>query len=352
VVVTVNNAAWVVNGEMLYVDTAGGGPGQAGILQVTNINGNQLTLLNPQPPPAIPLANQTTDGLLAKLSSFGTDYVGGDNACHPLIPALLGFLVPTGSVFDFAGATAPTGFLLCQGQAISRTTYSGLYAALGGSSSPWGQGDGSTTFNVPDLRGAASIGAGQGTGLTSRALGAIGGEESHLLTVAELAVHTHGASQGTHTHTDSGHAHYCSGVDHLHSLQGHTHGMDHYHAIGAGQFSHAHTVSARGQGTNQIAGSTSPAFNIGIQSVAGDAATLPAGNTVYASQTNGAWVNTGGPSTGTTAASDRSLAFNSNAASAVISTNSAGAITIADAGSGTAHNNMMPFAVMNKIIKI
>lgn len=58
--------------------------------------------------------------------------------------------VPTGSILAFAGATAPAGYLPCDGSRVSRTTYSALFAVIGTS---FGQGDGSTTFNVPDLRG-------------------------------------------------------------------------------------------------------------------------------------------------------------------------------------------------------
>lgn len=54
-----------------------------------------------------------------------------------------------GVVLPFAGAVAPNGWLLCQGQAVSRTTYAHLFAVLG---TTYGAGDGSTTFNVPDLR--------------------------------------------------------------------------------------------------------------------------------------------------------------------------------------------------------
>lgn len=59
-------------------------------------------------------------------------------------------VVPTGTIISFAGAAIPTGWLLCDGSAVSRTTYSGLFTAL---ASAWGSGDGSTTFNLPDLRG-------------------------------------------------------------------------------------------------------------------------------------------------------------------------------------------------------
>jgi hypothetical protein len=70
---------------MVYVDQAGGGAGQAGALQVIGKTGNQVTLLNPTPPPAIPLASSSQAGLLAQLSGQSTDYVGGDNACHALV---------------------------------------------------------------------------------------------------------------------------------------------------------------------------------------------------------------------------------------------------------------------------
>lgn len=86
-------------------------------------------------------------------------------------------LIPAGVTLPYAGATAPSGFLLCQGQAVSRTTYARLFAAIG---TLHGAGDGSTTFNVPDMRDKFPYGAGK------NALGKIGGEEAHTLTKAEL----------------------------------------------------------------------------------------------------------------------------------------------------------------------
>jgi microcystin-dependent protein len=71
---------------------------------------------------------------------------------------------PIGSIQAYGGTTAPSGWLLCQGQAVSRTTYADLFAAIG---TAFGTGDGSTTFNVPDLRDKAVMGAG-----TNGALGA------------------------------------------------------------------------------------------------------------------------------------------------------------------------------------
>jgi microcystin-dependent protein len=114
------------------------------------------------------------------LSGLTTDYVGGDNACH--------VLVPPGVMWDYAGSSAPSGWLLCDGSAISRTTYSGLYGVIG---TTYGTGDGSTTFNLPDTRGRASVGVGQGSGLTNRVLAAKGGEETHQLVTAEMPSHRH-----------------------------------------------------------------------------------------------------------------------------------------------------------------
>lgn len=110
--------------------------------------------------------------------------------------------VPCGTLLPYGGSSAPSGFLLCDGSAVNRTTYSDLFAIIG---TTFGAGDSSTTFNLPDLRGRTIIGAGTGTGggasgtgaptggsaLTARANGAWLGEETHVLTVAELATHNH-----------------------------------------------------------------------------------------------------------------------------------------------------------------
>lgn len=64
---------------------------------------------------------------------------------------------PIGAILAFGGTAAPAGWLLCQGQAVSRTTYAALFAAIG---TAYGAGDGSTTFNLPDPREAALVGAG------------------------------------------------------------------------------------------------------------------------------------------------------------------------------------------------
>jgi len=99
---------------------------------------------------------------------------------------------PPGTVVAYAGQAAPVGWLLCDGSAVSATTYSRLFNAIGAT---WGGNTG--TFNLPDLRGRAPIGAGQGSGLTTRTLGDTTiGEEMHKLTVNEMPSHTHAAPAG------------------------------------------------------------------------------------------------------------------------------------------------------------
>lgn len=96
---------------------------------------------------------------------------------------------PTGQVTQFAGASAPAGFLLCNGAAISRTTYAKLYAVIG---TTYGAGDGSTTFNVPDLQNRVAVGKGSGT---FASLNNKGGAETHTLSSNEMPYHNH-STQG------------------------------------------------------------------------------------------------------------------------------------------------------------
>jgi microcystin-dependent protein len=108
--------------------------------------------------------------------------------------------LPAGLLAPFAGAAAPAGWLLCDGAAVSRTTYAVLFAAIG---TAFGAGDGSTTFAVPDLRGRVPAGVdNMGTGAASRLTGATLaaglGAETHALTEAEMAGHAHVTAMHTH----------------------------------------------------------------------------------------------------------------------------------------------------------
>lgn len=109
----------------------------------------------------------------------------------------------TGEVKMWAGATTPTGYLPCDGAAVSRTTYAALYTALGAASSPYGQGDGSTTFNVPDYRGRVPVGVGTGdaSGATAHTLGEKEGQETVTLAISQMPLHNHTWSADTNTNT-------------------------------------------------------------------------------------------------------------------------------------------------------
>ena len=116
------------------------------------------------------------------------------------------FAFVSGMVMPYAGASAPTGFLLCGGQAVSRTTYSDLFSVIG---TTYGVGDGSSTFNLPDLQGRVVAGKDDMSGssanrltdavtggLNGDTLGDTGGTESHTLTSAQsgLRSHSHNAT--------------------------------------------------------------------------------------------------------------------------------------------------------------
>lgn len=94
----------------------------------------------------------------------------------------------TGFIVGHTGTGTPSGYLECDGSAVSRTTYADLFAVIG---TTWGAGDGSSTFNLPDLRGRAAIGVGTGPTLTNRALGNFAGQEQVQLETSELPSHTH-----------------------------------------------------------------------------------------------------------------------------------------------------------------
>jgi microcystin-dependent protein len=103
--------------------------------------------------------------------------------------------VPIGSVTAFAGSAAPSGWLLCGGQTVSRTQFSGLFLTIG---TTYGSGDGSTTFALPDLRGRTIAGEDDmggtaanrltsgGAGINGIVLGATGGSQTHTLDISQI----------------------------------------------------------------------------------------------------------------------------------------------------------------------
>jgi microcystin-dependent protein len=93
-----------------------------------------------------------------------------------------------------------SGWLLCNGLGVSRSTYSSLFLVIG---TAFGIGDGSTTFNLPDGRGRAFGYTGTGSGLTNRTIGQTIGTETHILTAGEMPVHNHTVNDPGHIHTPS-----------------------------------------------------------------------------------------------------------------------------------------------------
>lgn len=100
----------------------------------------------------------------------------------------------SGTILFYAGSAIPAGWLACDGSAVLRGLYPNLFTAVGTS---FGVGDGSSTFNLPDLRGRTPIGIGTGPTLSTRTLNQAVGEENHQLTVPELPSHTHSAGSYT-----------------------------------------------------------------------------------------------------------------------------------------------------------
>ena len=238
----------------------------------------------------IPLARLAADKTLPMAGKKITGMADGTAATDAASKGQLDAAMPVGVVTSYAGAAAPAGWALCDGAAVSRTTYPGLFAAIGTSH---GAGNGSTTFNLPDLRGRFVLAAGAGSGLTVRALAAKSGTENHTLTAGEMPTHSHGGatgSNGSHSHSYSGST---SGVgDHTHAAWG---------EAGSGYMIDTWQYS---DGNGTPGGSTLPA---------------------------GAHSHTYSGGTSTAAAHSH---------------------TIPPDGSGEAHNNMPPFYTLTYIIKL
>lgn len=137
-----------------------------------------------------------------KITNLATPTASTDAVTKGYVDTIGAAATPTGAVSAYAGGTAPTGWLLCDGAAVSRVTYALLFAVVG---TTYGPGDGATTFNTPDVRGRTLLGVGTGAGggtsgsgivtggsaLTTRTAGQWFGEELHTMTAAELVAHTH-----------------------------------------------------------------------------------------------------------------------------------------------------------------
>lgn len=209
---------------------------------------------------------------------------------------------PAGAIQMFGGASAPTGWLLCDGAVVSRTTYAALFAAIG---TVYGAGDGSTTFALPNLKGRVPVGL-DAAQVEFDALGETGGAKLHTLTVNEMPSHTH--VQDAHNHTQNAHTHTQNPHSHTVTDPGHVHGQ---------------VVTANATGTAERNDYDSDS----------------------AGQTYAQGVNTLSATTGVTVNSATATNQNTTA------TNQATTATNQNTGGGAGHNNLQPYVVVNYIIK-
>jgi len=117
-------------------------------------------------------------------------YFEGDGSKLTNLPITDG--VPVGTIILFGSIFPPNGYITCDGRAISRSTYNTLYQAIG---TNFGRGDGTSTFNLPDLRGRVPMGVGVGPGLSNRVIATNLGAETHLLTANESGIRAHSHHQ-------------------------------------------------------------------------------------------------------------------------------------------------------------
>lgn len=212
------------------------------------------------------------------------------------------FVMPVGTILEFAGASLPSGYLWADGAAVSRVDYADLFAAIGVA---FGSGNGTTTFNLPDRRGRVGVGE-DDTWPDFDSLGNVGGEIQHVLTVAEMPAHTH--PQSSHNHTQDPHVHT--------------------------QNSHNHTQNPHAHNRNVV-----PEGEIYIRSAAASGAFGFAGGTRGTA--------TGTMTENATATNQAATATNQNA----VATNQAATATNLDFGGDGEHENMPPFLILNYIIK-
>ena len=169
------------------------------------------------------VANYTSGAFTVTISSGGggTSVICPANVVFPVTSdgtniIEVGVQSAAFTVGDYKESASPapqTGWQICYGQAISRTTYAALFAAIG---TTYGTGDGSTTFNVPDCRGRIKAGADNMGGTAARVLtgytiGVSGGAQSSAIGIVNLPAHSHGV-------TDPGHGHGVTDPSHVHAL--------------------------------------------------------------------------------------------------------------------------------------
>lgn len=247
--------------------------------------------------------------------------------CVDLVPSSA--ILPPGMVIAYGGVSVPSGWLEANGAAVSRTTYASLFAAIG---TTYGAGDGSTTFNLPDLRGRTVVGAGAGPGLTDRVLGTGYGTENVTLSQANLPnvnLNATTSAAGSHAHT----------VD----------------PPITGSSSHSHT------GTTANAGNHQHAFHTAWHDTNSSSSQgYPAGNNHIAFRTTDRRQTAWGPNDTIIAGGDHSHSFSTSSASVTVDIAPFNSSTVGDhahsvsvplGGSNTAFAVSQPSRVVRFLIK-
>jgi microcystin-dependent protein len=224
--------------------------------------------------------------------------------------------IPAGVISQYAGSAAPAGYLLCQGQSVSTTTFAGLFAAIG-----YNYGGSGGSFNLPNLQNRVPVGRGSGT---FGSLNATGGEETVALTTANMAPHKHSGTTGNQS------------ADHVHS--GTTDGGNtlHNHSLTTSEAPNHSHVYYKGNGINVASGSSAT-----VQSRTNTAALQNVDDTVAAGR------HTHTATTGN-ASTNHTHTFSTGGVSA---NHNHGFTTDNGTGTATAHNNLQPYIVVNYIIK-
>lgn len=255
----------------------------------------------------------------------------GDNSTRVATTAFVRSIIPPGVLLAYVAAAAPAGWLLCDGSAQSRSTFAALFAVIG---TAYGAGDGSTTFNLPDLRGRVPIGSGTAAGAngaTAHALGSMGGEETHLLSTPEMPAHTHtGTTTSVSAGTPSG------------TVNGASAGTPTGTVVSASAGTPSGSVHSQFSGSGgAIANSHISTATTGLQ--AGDA---NAGDALLSNSFTGNAMAAHGHSFVGDAMANHGHTFTGNALAGHTHT-----FTSDVTGGGGAHNNMQPFTTINYIIK-
>lgn len=289
---------------------------------------------------------------------------------------------PVGSIVAFAGTVSPNTqqFVLCYGQPLSRSGYPVLFSQVG---TIFGTGDGSTTFNVPDLRGRVIVGldtmGGSAANILAAAnnLGHRAGSATHTLAAQEMPIHTHAGSTGSggsHTHTGGSssagaHSHTVdSAAAHSHTTSAvgsHSHvgatssGGDHSHAgssaLSGGNHSHLLNGGASGSGPYVQAVVGASSFQGLVGSYIGDSGNHTHSlnmvsdgyhsHTIFPDGAHSHTVNDGGSHTHN--------AQSAGAHTHTMSLDTAGTHThtVAADGGGQAHNNVQPYMALSYLIR-